>query len=57
MASGDLTASAPVLCRGAIAFKAALDALNLAAVTDKVVIVPIPNLRESFFVFKIEREA
>jgi len=57
MASGDLTASTPTVCRGATEIKAAIDALNLAAVTDKLVVVPVPNLWETFYIFKVERAA
>jgi len=56
MASGDLTASAPVACIGGTAIKAAVDELNLAAVTDTIEIIPTGAPNE-FLVFKIERAA
>ena len=57
MASGDLTASTPTLCQGAAALKTHIDTLNLSAVTDKLVIVPVDNRSEVFVAFKVEREA
>lgn len=57
MASGDLTASTPTLCTGATEVKTAVDALNLAAVTDFIRVVPIPMSNNQFLVFKVEREA
>ena len=55
MAPGDLTASTPVLATTPTEIKAAVDALNLAAVTDKIAIIPITHAQ--FYVFKIERAA
>ena len=55
MASGDLTGSTPVLVTTPAEIKAAVDALNLAAVTDKVAVVPITH--GQFYVFKVERAA
>ena len=55
MASGDTTASTPTLCTTLAAVKTAVDALNLAAVTDTVQI--IPNGIKGWIVFKIERAA
>lgn len=57
MASGDLTASTPVLCEGSAAVKTAIDALNLAATTDKVFCVPVEGRENVWIVFKVEREA
>lgn len=56
MAAGDLTASTPVVCRGGAAIKTAVDALNLAATTDFVMIVPTGAANE-YLVFKIQRAA
>jgi hypothetical protein len=55
MASGDTTASTPVVCTGATATKTAVDALNLAAATDQVVVASLGNGQN--LVFKIERAA
>lgn len=55
MASGDLTASTPTLATTPTELKAAIDALNLAAVTDKLVVVP--KTEGQFYVCKVEREA
>ena len=56
MVAGDLTASTPVLVTTPTEIKAAVDALNLAAVTDKVAIIPMSNGTQ-FYVFKVERAA
>ena len=55
MVAGDLTASSPVLATTPTEIKAAIDALNLAAVTDKVAVVPLTH--GQFYVFKVERAA
>jgi hypothetical protein len=55
MGSGDLTASTPTVCTSATAIKTAIDALNLAAATDRLFVVPC-NLG-SWLVFKVERAA
>ena len=55
MAAGDLTASTPTLCTGAAAIKAHIDTLNLAAATDFIKIIPIPNSPNQFLVFKVAR--
>jgi len=55
--AGDLTASTPVVCTTGTEIKAAVDALNLAAVTDKLVIVPFGDVRGNVHVFKVERAA
>lgn len=55
--AGALTASAPVVCEGAAACKTAIDALNLAAVTDFVFCVPVPGRDNVYLVFKVERAA
>jgi hypothetical protein len=65
MASGDLTASTAVICNDMAAVKVAVDALNLAATTDKLFIVPLVYRMETatilyatkFAVFKVERAA
>lgn len=57
MVAGDLTASAPTVCTGATAIKTAVDLLNLAAVTDFIQIIPIPNSDNQTLVFKVERAA
>ena len=54
MASGDLTASTPVYCSSEAAIKTAVDALNLAAATDFLVVIPWKN---GSLVFKTERAA
>jgi hypothetical protein len=43
MASGDLTASTPVLATTPTEIKAAIDALNLTAVTDLLQVIPKGN--------------
>jgi len=57
MASGDLTASTPVLCQGEAAVKTAIDALNLAAATDFIMVIPVSGRANCYVVFKVEREA
>lgn len=57
MAVGDLTASTPTLCDGLAAVKTHIDTLNLAATTDEVKVIPIPESPNQFMVFKIERAA
>jgi len=57
MAAGDLTASTPTVCTGSAAVKTAIDLLNLAANTDFIEIIPIPNSNNQWIVFKVEREA
>ncbi len=56
MGSGDLAGTTPVLCTTPAEIEAAVDALNLAAVTDKLVVVPFGTANQ-FYVFKVEREA
>ena len=58
MGSGDLTASTPVvvsLQSSGVGLKTAIDSLNLAAVTDKLVVIPQGD--NSAIVFKVERAA
>ena len=55
MAIGDLTASTPTLCSGAAEVKTHIDSLNLAATTDFIMVIPIPNSPNQFLVFKVER--
>jgi len=55
MAAGDLTASTPTLCSGAAEVKTHIDSLNLAATTDFIMVIPIPNSPNQFLVFKVER--
>ena len=57
MAAGDLTASTPTLCTGIATIKTHIDTLNLAAVTDFIMVVPIPESNNQFAVFKVERAA
>ena len=57
MASGDLTASTPTVCEGTTAIKTHIDTLNLAATTDKLVIIPVSGRDNTCIVFKVEREA
>ena len=57
MAAGDLTASTPTLCSGATAVKTHIDTLNLAAATDFIEVIPIPQSNNQFLVFKVERAA
>jgi hypothetical protein len=54
MAAGDLTASTPVYCETEAAIVAAVNALNLAAVTDFLIIEPWKN---GCLVFKVARAA
>lgn len=54
MAAGDLTASTPLFCATEAAIKTAIDALNLAAVTDFIMVVPWTT---GALVFKVERAA
>ena len=58
MAAGDLTASAPVYVESGdgTAIKAAIDALNLAAATDFLVVVPSQN-GSQVIIFKVLRAA
>lgn len=57
MAAGDLTSSTPTLCTGSAAVKTAIDALNLAATTDFLFVVPVEGRNDSYLVFKVERAA
>ena len=57
MAPGDLTASTPTIATTGAEIKTQIDALNLAAVTDKIAIVPHPDVSGKFFIFKVERAA
>ncbi len=58
MGTGDLTASTPTFvdANDDVAIKAAIDALNLAAVTDILVMEPVPGGKK-FVIFKVQREA
>ena len=56
MASGDLTASLPVVAT-MLGIQGKVNALNLAAATDTIHVVPIPGRDQQFAVFKVEREA
>ena len=53
MAAGDLTASTPTYCKTTTQLKAAIDALNLAATTDFLCVVP--SGLEGWVVFKVQR--
>ena len=55
MGTGDLTASTLTVAKDAAEIKTQIDALNLAAVTDKIAIVPLNN--GQFYIFKVERAA
>jgi hypothetical protein len=57
VAAGDLTASTPTVCVGLTAVKTAIDLLNLAAVTDFLMVVPVPGRDNCYLVFKVERAA
>ena len=57
MASGDITSSTPVICNGVTELEAAVEALNLAAVTDFIFALPISSRDLQFVVFKAERAA
>lgn len=57
MAAGDLTASTPTFCEGATAVKTHIDTLNLAAVTDFIMVVPVSGRDKCWLVFKVERAA
>ena len=57
MAAGDITASTPVICNGVVELEAAIEALNLAAVTDFIIALPISGRDSQFVVFKAERAA
>lgn len=58
MASGDLTASTPVFvdANDDVAIKAAVDALNLATVTDFLIVKPVSGGKK-VMIFKAERAA
>jgi len=57
MAVGDITASAAVICNGPTAAVAAVEALNLAATTDFIFVLPIEGRNNQYAVFKAERAA
>ena len=57
MASGDLTASTPVLVTDIAGLKTQVDLLNLATTTDKLVVLPISESPNQYVVFKVQREA
>ena len=57
MAAGDITSSAPTECIGMAAVEVAVEALNLAAATDFIHIIPINGRDGCYFVFKSERAA
>ena len=54
MASGDLTASTPTFASTEATIKTAVDALNLAATTDNVIVIPWKN---GALILKVERAA
>jgi hypothetical protein len=57
MASGDLTASTPSVVNNIPAtIKTTIDALNLAATTDRLVVIPVEN-NHKVMIFKVERAA
>lgn len=55
MAPGDLTASTPTIATTPAEIKTQIDNLNLAAVTDKIAVVPFGDVSGKFLVFKVER--
>ncbi len=57
MVSGDLTASTPTIATIGAEVKTQIDALNLAAVTDKIAVVPFADASGKFLIFKVERAA
>ena len=57
MASGDLTASTPsIVYNDPTTVKSTIDALNLAATTDRLVVIPVENSHK-VMIFKVERAA
>lgn len=58
MATGDLTASTPVYIDAGDdgAIETAINALNLAATTDDLFVIPVAN-GSQVCIFKVEREA
>jgi len=52
--TGETTVSTPVECIGITAVKEAVDGLTLAAITDRIEIVPVNGRNDTYFVFKIE---
>ena len=58
MASGDLTASTPVFvdANDGVLIKSTIDALNLALVTDILIMEPVAQ-QTKFVIFKVTREA
>ena len=58
MAPGDLTASTPVYVdsNDGVLIKSTIDALNLTAVTDILVMEPVAQ-QTKFVIFKVTREA
>jgi len=58
MASGDLTASTPVFVdsNDGVLIKSTIDALNLAAATDTLIMQPVAE-QNKFVIFKVQREA
>lgn len=57
MAAGDITCSDPVVCNGHVAVEVAVEALNLAAATDNIFVIPITGRDNQYIVFKAERAA
>ena len=57
MAAGDINASALTLCTGAAEITTALDLLNLAAVTDGIIMLPVIGSPNQYWVGKWERAA
>ena len=54
MAPGDLTASTPTFAKTEAEIDSQVSALNLAAVTDKLIVLPHNG---GFIIFKVERAA
>lgn len=57
MAVGDLTCSTPTTATTTAGIKTAVDALNLAADTDFIMVVPISGRDQAWAIFKVERAA
>ena len=57
MAPGDLIASTPTIAKTPAEIKTQVDLLNLAAVTDNIIIVPTGDVSGNVYIFKIERTA
>lgn len=52
--TGEMVCSTPILCTGGAEIKSAVDGITLVAITDRIMVVPIPNSNNQFYVFKID---